>query len=87
MHISCYGPYFGLDCLGMLPIPRDLHKHDMSSLQVFSKCLLTHKVSLDLMTSEVKDILTAPDMVPKVVAAQPGISHEGEGSLSPGFLQ
>lgn len=71
----------------MLSIPCDLHKHDMSSLQVLSKCFLTHKVSLDLMTSEVKDVLTAPDLVPKVVVAQPGISHDGEGGLTHSPLQ
>lgn len=64
-----------------------LQKQDISSLQVLSKCLLTHKVSLDLMTSEVKDILTAPDMVPRAVVAQPGISQDGEGKLPHGSLQ
>lgn len=49
--------------------------------------LMDSQISLVLMTSEVKDILTAPDMVPRVVAAQPGISHDGEGRLSHGSLQ
>lgn len=71
----------------MLSTPHDLHKHDMSSLQELREWFLTHKVSLDLMTSEVKDVLTAPDMVPQVVVAQPGIGHDGEGRLSHSSLQ
>lgn len=49
--------------------------------------LMDSQISLVLMTSEVKDILTAPGMVPRVVAAQPGISHDGEGRLSHSSLQ